>query len=116
MKKVFFLCSLALLSINAMADGETTPLDASKVAKITFDGDKVNIQFNDGTADAQFNMEEVVINFFGITGIEDRIAITRQQGLERQAVYNLKGQLVGNSAARLTKGIYVINGKKVVIK
>lgn len=116
MKKVFLFCVLALLSVNAMADGDSTTLNASKIAKITFEGDKVNIQYNDGTADAQFNMEEVVINFTGVTSIEDRIAITRQQGLEGKAVYNLKGQLVGNSAARLTKGIYVINGKKVVIK
>ena len=31
-------------------------------------------------------------------------------------IYNLNGQYVGNDQSRLQKGIYVVNGKKVVIK
>ena len=32
------------------------------------------------------------------------------------AVYNLNGQLVGKSAANLSKGVYIIGKKKVIIK
>ena len=31
-------------------------------------------------------------------------------------VYNLNGQLVGNSVEGLSKGVYIVNGKKVIIK
>lgn len=31
-------------------------------------------------------------------------------------VYNLNGQYVGNSTKNLTKGLYLVNGKKVVVK
>ena len=44
------------------------------------------------------------------------MAITKKEGLEGKTIYNMKGQVVGNSAARLSKGIYIIDGKKVVIK
>ena len=30
-------------------------------------------------------------------------------------IYNVKGQYVGNSAEGLTKGIYIVNGKKIVV-
>ena len=36
--------------------------------------------------------------------------------IDDQRVYNLRGQLVGNSWQALGKGIYIVNGKKVVIK
>ena len=35
---------------------------------------------------------------------------------ERERYYNLSGQYVGSSASSLPKGIYVKNGKKVIIK
>jgi hypothetical protein len=31
-------------------------------------------------------------------------------------VYNLKGQVVGTTKDSLAKGVYVVNGKKVVIR
>lgn len=31
-------------------------------------------------------------------------------------VYNLNGQLIGTSVEGLSKGVYVINGQKVIIK
>ena len=34
----------------------------------------------------------------------------------RGKVYNLQGQCVGSSLQGLSKGVYIINGKKVIIK
>ena len=31
-------------------------------------------------------------------------------------IYNLQGQCVGKSPKGLSKGVYIINGKKVIIK
>ena len=62
------------------------------------------------------DMATVTIDFSSVTSVEDRLAITEKAGIEGKNVYNLKGQLVGTSAARLEKGIYIIEGKKIVIR
>ena len=113
MKKLFFLTCLLLSSINIMA-GDVQTIDASKVSQITFSGDNVTIKYNDGT-DVTVDMESVTIDFSNVTAIE-RVNVARKFGLEGQAIYNVNGQFVGNSVANLSKGIYVIGGKKIVIK
>ena len=114
MKKLFFLTCLLLSGLNVMAD-DVQKIDASKVSKITFNGDNVTIKYNDGTPDLTVDMETVTLDFSSVTAIE-RVAIAKEKGLEGKAVYNLKGQLVGNSVANLSQGTYIINGKKVIIK
>ncbi len=103
------------LSVAAMAD-DVQKIDVSKVSKITFEGDNVVITYNNGTATTTADMATVVLDFSSATGIDERVAITEKEGLEGKAVYNLNGQQVGNSAARLAKGVYIINGKKVIVK
>jgi len=102
-------------TLGAFADGDKK-IDASKVQKITFNGDNVIVHYNDGSETATIDMAEVVIEFDASSGIEERLATTRKAGIEGKAIYNLKGQHVGNSAARLQKGTYIIDKKKVVIK
>lgn len=114
MKKLFFLGMLCL-SAAAMAD-DVQKIDVTKVSKITFEGDNVVITYNNGTATTTADMATVVLDFTIVTGIDERLALTRKEGLEGKAVYNLKGQQVGNSAGRLAKGVYIIEGKKVIIK
>ena len=114
MKKLLFLGCFLVASMNIMADDVKT-IDAAKVSKITFSGDNVTIKFNDGTPDLTVDMETVTLDFSNVTAIE-RVAIAKEKGLEGKAIYNMKGQLVGNSVANLSQGIYIINGKKVVIK
>ena len=114
MKKLLFASFLLTFSMNIMAD-DVQKIDASKVAKITFSGDNVTIMYNDGT-DATFDMEAVTLDFSNTTGIQERQALVKKAGLDGQAIYNLKGQLVSKRAAELSKGIYLIGGKKVVIK
>jgi len=110
-KKLLSLAFMVCMSLTAMADD----IEAAKLSKITFDGDKVVLHYKDGTT-ASKEMAEVTIDFSTATGIEERMAITKKAGLEDKAVYNMAGQQVGNSAARLTKGVYLIDGKKVIIK
>lgn len=103
------------LSVAAMAD-DVQKIDVSKVSKITFEGDNVVITYNNGTATTTADMATVVLDFSSATGIEERVVLLEKEGLEGKAVYNLTGQQVGNSAARLAKGVYIINGKKVIVK
>ena len=103
------------LSVAAKAD-DVQKIDVSKVSKITFEGDNVVITYNNGTATTTADMATVVLDFSSATGIEERVVLLEKEGLEGKAVYNLNGQQVGNSAARLAKGVYIINGKKVIVK
>ena len=103
------------LSVAAMAD-DVQKIDVSKVSKITFEGDNVVITYNNGTATTTADMATVVLDFSSATGVEERVVLLEKEGLEGKAVYNLNGQQVGNSAARLAKGVYIINGKKVIVK
>lgn len=114
MKKLFLLGMLCL-SVAAMAD-DVQKIDVSKVSKITFEGDNVVITYNNGTATTTADMATVVLDFSSATGIDERVVLLEKEGLEGKAVYDLNGQQVGNSAARLAKGVYIINGKKVIVK
>lgn len=116
MKKKLLYVSCMLLAVTNVAADNVQKIDASRVKQITFSGTNVTIKYNDGTADLTTDMEAVTIDFSKVTSVEERIAISKKEGLEGKPVYNLNGQLVGNSVARLSKGIYIIDGKKVIIK
>ena len=119
MKKTLFIFILLLTAIGVNAQSKTrggdNMIDASTVSQITFNGDNVTIKYNDGTS-ATFDMETVTIDFSKVTSIGERIEMTKKMGLEGKQVYDLKGRKAGKSAAALKKGIYVIDGKKVIIK
>ncbi|MCR4582649.1 MAG: hypothetical protein K5764_03740 [Prevotella sp.] len=117
MKKFFILTMLLMTVMNVTAD-DKQKLDAAKISEITFDGDDVTIVYTDGTTKtAMMNeMEAVTIDFSNVTGMDERLQITRQLGLEGKQVYDLQGRKAGKSAAGLQKGIYVIDGKKVMVK
>ena len=64
MKKILWTGSLLLLCTAVMADdSDKTTINGMKIQKITFDGDKMTVKYNDGTADATFDMAEVVVSF-----------------------------------------------------
>lgn len=59
-------------------------------------------------------MSLVTLSFtYQTTGISQVEGI--KQALQGK-VYNLQGQCVGSSLQGLSKGVYIINGKKVIIK
>ena len=62
------------------------------------------INVNGGQAKINFGDDET-------TGIENIVTPT---AISNQKVYNLNGQYVGNDLKAMPKGIYIVNGKKVI--
>lgn len=118
MKKAYLLLLAGMLSTAVFAGSkQTIKIDGQVIEKtvseITFDGDNVVLQYSDNTSD-QADMSLVTLSFTyqttGISQIEDIKKALRGK------FYNLQGQYVGSSLQGLSKGVYIINGKKVIIK
>lgn len=118
MKKAYLLLLAGMLSTAVFAGSkQTVKIDGQLIEKtiseITFDGDNVVLQYADNTSD-QTDMSLVTLSFtYQTTGISQVEGI--KQALQGK-VYNLQGQYVGKSPKGLSKGVYMINGKKVIIK
>lgn len=118
MKKAYLLFLAAMLSTAVFAGSkQTVKIDGQVIEKtvseITFDGDNVVLQYSDNTSD-QTDMSLVTLSFtYQTTGISQVEGI--KQALQGK-VYNLQSQCVGSSLQGLSKGVYIINGKKVIIK
>lgn len=118
MKKAYLLLLAGMLSTAVFADSKQTVKIEGKViektiSEITFDGDNVVLHYADNTS-ATEDMSLVTLSFsYTTTGISQVESIKKAlQG----KVYNLQGQCVGSSLQGLSKGVYIINGKKVIIK
>ena len=65
-----------------------------------------------GTFSIVFDEDDIpggdVDKIININGVEMNVTVN--------AIYNLNGQYVGNSLNNLAKGVYVVNGKKIVVK
>lgn len=118
MKKAYLLLLAGMLSTAVFAGSKQTvkidgQLIEKTVSEITFDGDNVVLQYADNTS-GQADMSSVTLSFTyqttGISQVEDI-----KKALQGK-VYNLQGQYVGSSLQGLSKGVYMINGKKVIIK
>lgn len=118
MKKAYLLLLAGMLSTAVFAGSKQTvkidgQLIEKTVSEITFDGDNVVLQYADNTSD-QADMSLVALSFtYQTTGISQVEDIKKAL---RGKVYNLQGQYVGSSLQGLSKGVYIINGKKVIIK
>lgn len=118
MKKAYLLLLAGMLSTAVFAGNkQTVTIDGQVIEKtiseITFDGDNVVLHYADNTS-ATEDMSRVTLSFsYTTTGISQVEGIKKAlQG----KVYNLQGQFVGSSLQGLSKGVYIINGKKVIIK
>ena len=118
MKKAYLLLLAGMLSTAVFAGNKQTVTIEGQViektiSEITFDGDNVVLHYADNTSD-QADMSLVTLSFsYTTTGISQVEGIKKAlQG----KVYNLQGQCVGSSLQGLSKGVYIINGKKVIIK
>lgn len=118
MKKAYLLLLAGMLSTAVFAGNkQTVKIDGQVIDKtvteITFDGDNVVLHYADNTSD-NGDMSLVTLSFTyqttGISQVEDI-----KQALQGK-VYTLQGQCVGSSLQGLSKGVYIINGKKVIIK
>lgn len=118
MKKAYLLLLAGMLSTAVFAGNkQTVKIDGlvieKTVSEITFDGDNVVLQYADNTSDIE-DMSLVTLSFtYQTTGISQVEGIKKAL---RGKVYNLQGQYVGSSLQGLSKGVYIINGKKVIIK
>lgn len=119
MNKFYFLLLAGLLSVNAFAENkQTVTIDDQAVGKtvkeITFDGDNVILSYSDNTSDTKdMSLVSLAFTYDGTTGIDQ--VETTEKALQGK-VFNLNGQYVGTSTEGLAKGVYIVNGKKVIIK
>lgn len=122
MKRKTFLCMflMALLSGGTMyAETEQTVIingtEIDKfVSNLTFNGNNVTLQFDDNTSQTEdMSKVSISLSYENTTGITN---ITSMDNSGKSKVYNLNGQYMGKDANALNKGMYIINGKKTVIK
>lgn len=120
MKRQILVFSCLLLSFVAVADDVQTVTigDASvdkTVRQITFSGDDVILHFTDNTTATEDMGVEVKIAFeLSATYLESINA--QLSTFNSQRVYDLRGRYMGESLDGLRAGVYIMNGKKVVIK
>ena len=120
MNRFYLFVMAVLLSVNVLAENKQTVTVGGQavgktVKEITFDGDNVTLSYSDGTSSTE-DMSLVKLAFTydgGATGIDQ--AEMGQPSLQGRC-FNLNGQLVGTSTEGLSKGVYIVNGKKVIIK
>ena len=119
MKKAYLLLLAGMLSAAVFAGSkQTVKIDGQVIDKtvteITFDGDNVVLQYSDNTSDnGDMSLVTLSFSYSTTTGISQVEGI--KQALQGK-VYNLQGQCIGSSLQGLSKGVYIINGKKVIIK
>lgn len=119
MRKVLLLACSLLATLAAQADGgvrQTVTIGGQTVAgtvtKITFDGDNAVLTFADNTTRTAAP-EQVNISFiYDVTAIE-RVAAS---DVAKGPVYTLQGQYVGQDVTHLAKGVYIVEGKKFIVK
>lgn len=120
MKKLTLtIVSLMVLCMQAVADnGQTITIGGSIIEKyaqrLTFDGNNVTITFEDGSEEtADMTTVSIDLTYGGnASGISSVTATSNDNG----KVYSISGQYVGNTTEGLPKGLYIMNGKKMVIK
>ena len=107
-----------LLSLTALADNEakqTVKINGETidktVSKITFDGDNVVLTFADQTSQTA-DMEQVSISFFYQTNGVEVLKTISPNTLEGKKIFNLQGQIVN----QVSKGVYIVDGKKIIIR
>ena len=120
MNKFFLVLFASLVTSYAMADNKQTltvdghSLDKT-VTQITFDGDDVVLAFTDETTLTEdMSLVRMAFTYDSSTGINS-VGSTILQPLKGN-VYNLNGQFVGTTTQGLSKGIYIVNGKKWIVK
>lgn len=118
--RLILVIILSACWIGSWAKGEQTitinGLTIGKSAKkITFSGEKAMIVYADGSKQTE-NMRLIQLSFTYSTNGGIKKIETIGQKLVDTRVYNLNGQYVGTTFNGLSKGVYIVNGKKVVVK
>ncbi len=122
MKIKTLLCSfLLLLSAGGTVNAETEQSVVVNgividrfVNNLTFSGDNVTLYFEDNTSQTEdMSLVSISLDYDSTACIYvDHV----KENSEKSKVYNLNGQYMGDNMKKLNKGVYIINGKKTVIK
>ena len=118
--RLILVIILSVCWVGSWAKGEQTitinGLTIGKSAKkITFSGEKAMITYADGSKQTE-NMGLIQLSFtYSTNGGIKKIETAEQKSVDTR-VYNLNGQYVGTTLNGLSKGVYIVNGKKVVVK
>lgn len=119
MKKTYLLLLAGIFASVIFANNkQTVKIDGvvsdKTVTEITFDGDNVTLSYADNSSETKdMSLVSLSFSYDSTTGIN---MIEEVKKSLQGKVFNLNGQLVGNSLEGLSKGIYIVNGKKVIIK
>lgn len=122
MKIKTLLCSfLLLLSAGGTVYAETEQSVVVNgividkfVNSLTFRGDDVTLRFEDNTSQTEdMSLVSISLDYDSTARIYiDHVT----EGSKKSKIYNLNGQYMGNNMKKLNKGVYIMNGKKTVIK
>jgi lipopolysaccharide export LptBFGC system permease protein LptF len=120
-RKLCLLAFVAMLAVAAWGDNkQTVTVNGTKqsqaVKRITFNGDEIVLVFADNTQKT-VEMTAVKIDF-----VYDNLANSVSYQMEtpkvkeQTGIYNLNGQSVSDTREKLPKGIYIVDGRKEVVK
>lgn len=117
------LCAFLMLGLSggvAVADTEQTVTVNGEaingfITELTFNGDQVTMKFEDGST----RIEDMSLVSIALTYSETSTGITEIETDDQSTVkrvYTISGQYVGTSTKGLPQGIYIVNGKKTIVK
>lgn len=132
MKKIFTLCAATMLGLTVMADdfnlyyeatseATSTKIDAvSNLKKLVFENGNLVVERVDGSKTTLSLADLKSLYFFtanGVVGIEG-VKADKQQAKEtsESEVYDLMGRKLNKAPEDLPKGLYIVDGKKTLIK
>lgn len=120
-RKLCLLAFVAMLAVAAWGDNkQTVTVNGTKqsqaVKRITFNGDEIVLVFADNTQQT-VEMTAVKIDFV-YDNVENSVfyQMETQKVKEQTGIYNLNGQSVSGTREKLPKGIYIVDGRKEVVK
>lgn len=83
------------------------------IAALNFDGDNVTMTFSDGESRTT-DMENLSVSI--CYGVTDNIGTAKTNSEDKNAIYDIGGRFAGRDADKLKKGVYLRNGKKLIVK
>lgn len=119
-KRLLIVLMLAASVTAALADtSKTVTISGSQNAKqdviaLSFDGDNVTLAFGNGTTQTVDDMETLSIELsYNST---DNISVPAKNAAAKGGIYTLDGQYKGTTTAGLKKGVYIVDGRKTIVK
>lgn len=117
LKKIVLATLLSAWVLPAWSNAKTEitvsgSVQMRELVSMEFDGDNVVLTYTDGQIQ-KVDMSTVSVRFLYDQTALENITV---DGVGSELIYNLNGQCLGTNQEDLPHGIYIINGKKVVIR